>query len=149
MPTQAQSITRKSKDRRKKPWFIPFLGTLAVLLILLLLLLLVSNSVRTFLAIIYSPFAFAIMLIVVLEYVILKAVDRSRIYRLEIERLRSKRAEDIALWRDLEGHLSEALKRLQELEGGAATTDPDASLSSLRALRSKLEEILRILRKKT
>jgi hypothetical protein len=146
---ETESKRAPSRDTEKKRWLFPLLRIILLLFIFLLVLLLITNSYQTLVDILYSPFSFAIMLIIVLEYIILKGVDRSRIYRLEIERLRSKRAEDIALWRDLEGHLSDALSTLQKLDNSAATASPDSNLSNLVALRSKLEEILRILRKKT
>jgi hypothetical protein len=147
MPTENKRSPSKVPD--KKLWLFPLLRIILLLLVFLLVLLLITNSYQTLIDILYSPFSFAILLIIVLEYVILKGVDRSRIYRLEIERLRSKRAEDIALWRDLEGHLSDALRTLQKLDDSAASASPDADFSNLVALRSKLEEILRILRKNT
>jgi len=67
------------------------LGTIIILGVLLLL----TNDFDLFLSILYSPFSFLLLVVIILEYIILKGMDRSRIYKLEIQRLKQKRKKDM------------------------------------------------------
>ncbi len=67
-----------------------------------------------FVAVIYDPVALAVAALLFGQYVLLKGRDRSRLYRIELDRMREKRAEDL---RFLQG----MAKELEALEKDVAT----------------------------
>jgi len=100
-----------------------------ILVILVGVLLLITHDWDLFFSILYSPYSFILLVVIILEYIILKGMDRSRIYKLEIERLKRKRH------RDLEFHVRME-KQIRELEKYA--DDPNAG----EELKSHLKKIL-------
>ncbi|NQU42485.1 hypothetical protein HQ520_04315 [bacterium] len=53
----------------------------------------------------YSPIAIVLVILLFIEYIVLKGRDRSRIYRIELEQARHKRVEDQEYLRHLEERL--------------------------------------------
>jgi hypothetical protein len=84
---------------------------LAVILILAILLLLIDDF-RLFFSLFYSPFSFLLLVVILIEYIILKSMDRSRIYKLELERLKIKRDKDLAFQQSLESQIKNIYREL-------------------------------------
>jgi len=80
-----------------------FLGIVVVLGLLMLL----TGDIRRFLSILYSPYSFLLLVVILIEYFILKGMDRSRIYKLELERLKKKRERELETQRELEDQIGE------------------------------------------
>jgi hypothetical protein len=78
----------------------------------LLLLIVVTGNHRAILEKLYSPTAALIVVIMLVEYLLLKGSDRTAIYRRELEAARLKRREDLLAMRDLERQLVELKVRL-------------------------------------
>lgn len=77
--------------------------TIALLVVALLgLLLLATNDISLFFSLLYSPYSFLILALMLVEYLFLKGMDRSKVYKLENDRLKSKRQRDIALMKKIE-----------------------------------------------
>lgn len=79
------------------------------LLFLGMLLSLFRFSVTDILALLYHPVAGLILLVVLVEFLWLKSGDRTRIYRIELDRLRRQRREDEELFRRAREVLVEAI----------------------------------------
>lgn len=60
----------------------------------------------------YSGAAVAIMVVMLMEYLLLKGSDRSPIYRRELEAARIKRRDDLLALRDIETQLMELRSRM-------------------------------------
>lgn len=122
---------------------------LILIAILLSVLLLFTGSFTTFLSILYSPFSFIIIVVIITEYIILKGADRSRIYRLEIDRLREKRKEDITFSREIETELHRLVSALSELEASDAKQRRVPWKKITEETREKLQELLQRMKTKT
>ena len=103
------------------------------LIIILGILFLLTHDVTLFFSILYSPYSFLLMIVIFMEYIILKGMDRSRIYKLEIQRLKQKRQKDTDFREKLE-------KQVQEIQ--ASLEDPETH----RGIRKILKNILDSLR---
>lgn len=103
------------------------------LIIILGILFLLTHDVKLFFSILYSPYSFLLMIVIFLEYIILKGMDRSRIYKLEIQRLKQKRQKDMGFHQKLE-------KQVQEIQ----TSLPDSEAHQ--GIRKILKNILNSLR---
>ena len=91
--------------KSKKPPSILIPLTL-VIVALLGLLLLATNDVSLFVKILYSPYSFLVLFLMLVEYLFLKGMDRSKVYKLENKRLKLKRQKDIALMKKIETQIS-------------------------------------------
>jgi len=80
----------------------------------------------------YGPTAMIIMIIMVLEFLVLKSFDRTRLYRLENERLVRRRVEDIKAIRKAEAILAQLL--------GESPFVPGASSRPLASSNTMIEE---------
>lgn len=69
---------------------LSFLEIFIMILIVLGILLAWSGSFYTFLNYFYNPYSFLIIVIMVIEYIILKGRDRSRIYKIQIKHLKER-----------------------------------------------------------
>jgi len=117
----AQNNKQINPPRKKDTYLYPkFQITIAEAIILTILifvlLLFFSGHLPQFLGLIYSPVSFLILVIIIGEYIILKGIDRSRIYRIQLRALRSKRNDDIQFLRAVEQKILEIEKALDEAE---------------------------------
>jgi DNA-binding helix-hairpin-helix protein with protein kinase domain len=93
----------------------------------------------------YGPAALIIVVILIIQYILLKGRDRSRVYKIEIERMRAKRHDDIERTRHIDAELANLEQRLHRLTetGGfdaAPTDEVNAIQKSLDAMRRDLSE---------
>lgn len=112
-----------------------------LLLVAVVLGLFLLNLVRPLAELIYSPTALLIVVIMVVEFLVLKARDRSRFYRLELQLMRNRRREDIRLLRETRDAVARAVQLLDQarerLDAQGALDEPT------RALLGRLAEDLR------
>jgi len=116
---------------RKSSHLIPQI--VLIIVVLLGVLLLLTNDINVFFSILYSPYSFLLMVVVLVEYVVMKGLDRSRVYKLENERLKAKRQKELALRQNLEKKLTD----IQSEIGDAKSSE---------CLREQIQEILRSLK---
>ncbi|CAN5463503.1 hypothetical protein BH09SUM1_BH09SUM1_31360 [soil metagenome] len=83
------------KDRRRKG--IRSSDVLILLFLGAMVLLLVNFRIGEIVEILYHPLAGLILVIMIIEFLWLKSGDRTRLYRLEIDRLRMQKRKDEAL----------------------------------------------------
>ncbi len=138
--------SQRGRERRRTPTAAEILILVAILLCVLLLF---TGSLSTFLSILYSPFSFIILVVIITEYIILKGADRSRIYRIEIDRLRDKRKDDIAFSREIETELQRLVSALCELEATDAKQRRISWKKITEETREKLQELLQRMKMKT
>lgn len=105
----AESKPEKQKTQKPKRSNFSYLLAQGVLVIIALLglLLLLLDDYTLFARILYSPYSFLVLVIMLLEYVVLKGLDRSRIYKLELKRLKAKREKDLVARRKLDEKLKD------------------------------------------
>lgn len=82
---------------------------IVVILFLAIILMLIQFDFTELFALIYNPIAGLVLLIVIVEFLWLKSGDRTRIYKLEIDKLRKSRREDEDLLRRTRNVLGEAI----------------------------------------
>jgi len=105
------------------------LEIILILIIILGVFILIIRDFKKVSELLYHPYSFFLLFVVILEYIILKGMDRSRIYKLEVERLKKKRR------KDMEFHVR-VEKQIREIQ--KYTEDPDAR----EELKSRLTKIL-------
>ena len=121
------------KSRRTHPVRITAVEIVIICIISLCVLLLVTNSVEAFISMLYSPVAFLVLVVALVEYIILKSADRSRIYRIELDHLRRRVMDHIMLFNTLERNLDEIQKILATMKKnpGLVDTPEEKSLDEL------------------
>lgn len=82
---------------------------IVVILFLAIILMLIQFDFTELLAIVYHPVAGLLILVVIIEFLWLKSGDRTRIYKLEIDKLRRIRREDEELLRRAQQVIKESL----------------------------------------
>ncbi len=81
----------RKKSRRKRVRS----GDLIVLLIAAVVIIIVYNyQVSDIVGVLYNPWVGVVLVIMILEFLILKSGDRTRVYRLELDKLRESRRKD-------------------------------------------------------
>ena len=89
----------------------------------------------------YGPAALIIVVILMIQYILLKGRDRSRVYKIEIEKMRAKRHDDVERMRHLETELAHLEQRLHRL---AASGGFDAvPAGEARAIQDSLDTMRR------
>jgi predicted ferric reductase len=108
----------------------PYLLVVIILVLIIIhgIIFLLTRDLEIIYRVLYNPYSFFLLVVVILEYIILKGMDRSRIYKLEVERLKKKRR------KDMEFHVR-VEKQIRELE--KYTDDPNARDE----LKSRLKKI--------
>lgn len=135
------------KRGRTPPVRITAVEIVIIFIISLCVLLLVTNNVEAFISILYSPVAFLVLVVALVEYIILKSADRSRIYRIELDHLRRRVMDHIMLFNTLERNLDEIQKNLAKLKKnpGIANTPEEKNLDELEkqltAIRSRIRSM--------
>ncbi len=126
----------------KRPTIIPvrisILEVIIVCLISLCILLLVTNNVESFINVLYSPVAFLVLVVVLVEYIILKSADRSRLYKIELDYLRQRKIEQIKIFHQLERRLEEVVKVLHNLK--TYTSEPEKQ-EELERLKNRMQQL--------
>ena len=97
-----------------------------------------SGEARNVLSKLYGGVAIIIIIFLMIEYVILKGRDRTRIYKLEVENILKKRQKDIAFLRELERELEDLESCLDSSCGGKC----DETRDRVRSLRRRINENL-------
>jgi len=124
---------------RKKGRFKVTLAECVLFLIMIAaILLLVTGSVERFLEVIYNPYAYVVLIIIMVEYVLLKASDRSRIYQMQIDQLQQARHDDITFIRSIESRLSTLAEKVKK----------DDVKEKLNGITMELNELVTLVRAK-
>jgi hypothetical protein len=110
----AETNKRPSRRRRIRS------GDVIILLIIGALVVAAFNfsSAGDFISFLYQPLVGIILLIIIIEFLWLKSSDRTRVYAIEIERLRSLRRKDEALLRETKKLLKQAVQHPETEEEG-------------------------------
>ena len=129
----------ETSDVRKKGRFKVTLAECVLFLIMIAaILLLITDSVERFLEVIYNPYAYAVLVIMMVEYVLLKSSDRSRIYQMQIDQLQQARHDDITFIRSIESRLSILAKEVKK----------DDVKEKLNSIATELNELATLVRTK-
>jgi hypothetical protein len=132
-----------SMNERKRPRVGP--GEIFVLLIIgLLVLAILTERFRAIFEWLYSPYAGVLVVVMVVEYLLLKGSDRSAIYRRERDAAREVRRDDMLAMREMETHAVDLRARL----GSALDRDQDAAelRRQLEHARTVTDDLIQILR---
>ena len=133
---------QKTKNSRilkaPSPIEILLLGVIVICCFLLL-----TQDFNLFLKIFYSKFSFLILFLLILEFLIIKSSDRSKVYRNELERLREIQEENLMIVRDVENRLDDALKVLSDGENKEELERP-----LLEEVHGRIEDVVAQLKKR-
>ena len=120
-------------------------GEILVLIVIgVLTLVIVTGHYKTILEMLFHPYAVILVLVMLVEYLLLKGADRSPIYQRELEVARQKRRDDLLVLRDMESQLVDLRARLNTLSEQSA--DPGALHDAVEASRRTTDEVLGRLR---
>jgi uncharacterized membrane protein YcjF (UPF0283 family) len=123
-------ITTSEKDgaarkRHRRKILLPRIGeSILIAVAVVCLAILIMQDVWSVVEFLYSPLAIILLVVVFAEFLILKGGDRSRLYRLEIERMREREQEQIERLRLAVDELQRAREACQS---GLKTADPEAT----------------------
>jgi len=114
-PKPLASGAARLRERKRKAGL---LGSKSGWLILAILVIfgagvVMSGGGRNFLHFLYGPVAIIVVIFMIVEYIVLKGRDRSRIYRLELEQTRERRRHDVEFLQSVE----EQLRQIEEALG--------------------------------
>lgn len=96
----------------------PIFGSGEIIILIaigILALIVVTGNLSAIWEKLYSGYAVAIVVVMLVEYLLLKGADRSQIYRRELEAARIKRRDDLLALRDLETQLVELRSRMNNI----------------------------------
>lgn len=129
---QEKSASRKSPHR---------LSNGALILIILGVFftgLILSGLAQGLLRKIYDPMAFVLLVLLFVEYILLKGRDRSRIYRLELDQLHEKRRADLRDIRQWESQLGEIEGLFAGRDGDCGDGASQKALEKIRQLKQNI-----------
>ncbi|MBN1867577.1 hypothetical protein JW916_09820 [Candidatus Sumerlaeota bacterium] len=126
---------RQSAARARTAWLIG-----AIVLVFVAGIFLSGGGIE-FVRSLYSPVALIVVIFLIVEYVVLKGRDRSRLYRIELDQMREKRRRDNEFLHDIERDIQSVENDLASLEDRFESGDDRGQ--ELRRLRSKFEDLRR------
>lgn len=136
--------TEKPRRSVRRRW--PVLAEIALYAVALFCLaVLLTQDLSVVLRFFYSPLAIILLVVIFVEFLIIKGGDRSRLYRIEIEKMRTREQQYVARQR-------RALEEIQRGLGAAAAPQaptggaPDAPASAPPDPRECLKRVEQILR---
>ena len=125
----------KARGRRRR------LRTGDIVLVMLLIgvfSLFYNFSLQGIFELLYQPVSGLILLIVILEFLWLKSGDRTRLYRIEIDRLRARRYQDEELLRRARAVIDQAVKGPESEEAGRAGDWRQRAVDTVKDLDERL-----------
>ena len=137
----------KTRGRRRVRQVLPRVAEILLLVIALLCVaILVTQDLATVVRFFYSPVAIVLLVVVFVTYLIVKGGDRSRLYRIEIERLHEREQESVARTRRAVEEIGRALERSQEvpLAKGEQASAAELAAADLQESLRRVERILRL-----
>jgi hypothetical protein len=112
-----------------------------LLAVAVVVIMFISGMAERLRAMFYGPTALAVLVALIIQFLVLKARDRSRFYRLQLHMISNRRREDLCLLRETRDNLAEATKTLRALRERIETPGPDVEETG--RLLSELEEQVR------
>lgn len=139
-PPRTTSTARLQKrTRRRAPASVKNAWLITAIVVVFLVGVVWSAGIAQTIRFLYEPIAIVILVLVLLEYIVLKGRDRSRIYRIELEKMRDKRHQDIEFLREQEAALAALEKDLESL--GAVLPDDATGVAELLIARNRLASL--------
>lgn len=137
LPSDAPLRKRRVKSsplRVKNAWLI------AAIVVVFLVGVVWSGRAGHILSFLYKPLSIVLIVVLTIEYILLKGRDRTRIYKIEVEKMQKKRDDDIELMRNLERELIALEKNLDSL---AAPSPPETAnaQNDLGAVRRRIGDL--------
>lgn len=102
------------------------------------IVLLWSGDFRLFFQYLYSPYSFLILFVIVIEYIVIKSSDRSRIYQIQIAHLK-KRIEDL---RDKTRLIEEEIAQMERELKNSVNSGGSAASNDLHQHIKRIKEML-------
>jgi hypothetical protein len=91
----------------------------------------------------YSPVAVLILVVVLVEYLIVKSSDRSRLYRMEIDRMHEREHEQVGRIRRALAEIEQAIERCRQLPNPSDPAATEAAANDVKESLRRTEKILR------
>ncbi len=134
---------RKKSATQKKPPRISNSILAFIILSVFFIGLLLSGAAQTLFSKIYHPVSFIVLILLIVEYILLKGRDRSRIYRIELDQLHQKRNDDLRQIRDWEKQLEQIETLSQQLDSDQTQTESStpATQNSPQELQEKIQNL--------
>jgi hypothetical protein len=139
----------RSRRRRPRPPS-PLKNALLILAIIAVFALgvVLSGGAKEFVRVLYGPGPLVVAILLILQYILLKGRDRSRLYKMELDQVREKRREEADFLRRLEAeirHIENAVEPAPGPSGG--NPSPERPARSFPSPRGQIRDRLAALRK--
>jgi purine-cytosine permease-like protein len=130
-------------DRPRRPRRIHSSDLWVLLLFVAILFLFLSGTFENVLDVLYSRLAFVLIVVMLVEFLVLKTRDRSRFYRMQLQMTSNRRREDLRLLRETRDTLAECSECLNDLRGEIERGEngQEDSLAQLEQIREKIEQV--------
>ncbi|MBN1476734.1 hypothetical protein JXA47_08275 [Candidatus Sumerlaeota bacterium] len=130
-------------DRPHHPRRIHSSDLWVILLFVVILFLFLSGTFESVLDVLYSRLAFVVIVVMLIEFIVLKTRDRSRFYRMQLQMTSNRRREDLRLLRETRDTLAECSASLDDLrcEIERGENGQQDSLARLEQIREKIEQM--------
>lgn len=136
-PHDRRRVTRTPRRRLHSGdlWLLLVFGAILVLLM--------ADLIKPVFDFLYSPVALVILVVMLIEFLVLKARDRSRLLRIEIQMMRNRRREDVRLMRETRDELRALRSELAALalEIETAESVPEPIRERFDAIEEKVKKI--------
>lgn len=142
------SGTSRLRERRSRPRRPRVTNARLIVAILVVFTIgaILSGEAAAFLSKLYGGAAIVLMVVLIIEYIVLKGRDRSRIYKIEIESMREKRHKDLEFLQSVERELAGLDESLQVL-ADIMPEDKTLVAHEIAHTRQRLEVLLKRLAK--
>lgn len=122
-----------------RKYFIFSAEIIVLAIVLFLVILFVTDNLINFINLLYSPFTFIIVILMGMEFVVLRILDRSKLLRLQIKAFRRKRKRTLAMHRELLSRLNSIEDKLSSMENKLFTETFNDDINWLKNRLMKLE----------
>lgn len=116
-------------------------GIILTILILFGLSFAFSEMGRHFFQQIYSPWLMAVIILMLVEYIVLKGRDRTRILQIERDHMKQKKEKDVRFFREVEEEISQLEKEARSIRHNAGSSLSEKADQELSQLEIRLREL--------
>ncbi|HUT23715.1 MAG TPA: hypothetical protein VM492_05185, partial [Sumerlaeia bacterium] len=129
-PSSGPASSRDRSRRRRPRPPSPLKNALLILAIITVFALgvVLSGGAKEFIRVLYGPVPLVIAILLIIQYILLKGRDRSRLYKMELDQVRLKRREETDFLRRLEGELQEIESALEAAGENPSPERPSRSV---------------------
>ncbi|MBM3335759.1 hypothetical protein FJY63_13965 [Candidatus Sumerlaeota bacterium] len=133
-----------NKRRRSRKQMLPRVAEIVLFLFAAFcIVILVTQDFHLVTSFLFSPFALFLLVVIFVEYLMIKSGDRSRLYLIELERMRKRDQEHIAMTRRALEEIERCLPQTGDPSVSTGESSPQSADDKTRECLQRVENILR------